>query len=221
YEFRFMDVVEPILALGVGVLAVSIAARPRGVAWAAIVAASVVLANAINVPYRLLTYDPSAADGGYAVDGMMVERLEMQTADPTQKRVGEWLRQISKPGETLAIDAAGVIPYYSQLPTLDTFGLTDRVIARQPVPVRGWVGHEKMAGRRYIRAFRPTFFIRSVSHMIERRSSCFQARRPLFDTICVKVDDFYVSFETSRPLEEFRRDLQSRGVVVIDPPESK
>src|SRR5262249_34623432 len=48
YEFRFMDVVEPILALGVGVLAVSIAARPRGVAWAAIVAASVVLANAIN-----------------------------------------------------------------------------------------------------------------------------------------------------------------------------
>jgi hypothetical protein len=135
--------------------------------------------------------------------------------------VGEWLRQISKPGETLAIDAAGVIPYYSQLPTLDTFGLTDRAVARQPVPVRGLVGHEKVASRAYIREYRPTFFISSSSQMIAGRSSCFRPGKRIFNTLCVKVDDFYVSFQISRPLEEFRRDLQSRGVVVINPPESR
>ena len=131
YEFRFMDVLQPILALSVGLLAVSVAARPKGLPWALILSASVVLASAVNVPYRLLR--PGAL---YSFDEMSVERLEIQRLYPAVKRVGEWLRQMSRPGETLAIDAAGVVPYYSQLPTLDTFGLTDRVIARQPVPVR-------------------------------------------------------------------------------------
>lgn len=57
-------------------------------------------------------------------------------------RLGELLAE-SHPGRTLAVDAAGKIPYASGLVTLDMRGLTDRHIAR--VQPRGWdtPGHNK------------------------------------------------------------------------------
>jgi hypothetical protein len=46
------------------------------------------------------------------------------------------------PGATVAVDAAGKIPYFSGLPAIDMLGLNDRHIARQPGS-RGGVGHGK------------------------------------------------------------------------------
>lgn len=50
---------------------------------------------------------------------------------------------------TLALDAVGAIAYFSELPTLDLLGLTDRHIARTPASVggRGIPGHEHGDGR--------------------------------------------------------------------------
>lgn len=61
-----------------------------------------------------------------------------------------------QPGDSvLAVDAAGKIPYFSGLPTIDMLGLTDRHIAR--VESRGeWVGHSKMDPE-YVLARRPDF----------------------------------------------------------------
>jgi hypothetical protein len=181
----------------------------------------VVLVNAINVPYRLLTFDPSDVERGglYAFDdryydGMVVERLEWARTSTPERRVGEWLYRFARPGETLAIDAAGVVPYYSRLPTLDTFGLTDRVIARQPVPVRGWVGHEKRATPEYVRQFEPTFYVPELGKMIRNRFRC--AFEP--ETICVKIDDFFFSFMTAKPVADFRDELRRRGAIVVDGP---
>lgn len=55
------------------------------------------------------------------------------------------MRENVHPGSVLAVDAAGAIPYYSGLRSIDMFGLNDRHIARVVVPRMGSgeVGHEK------------------------------------------------------------------------------
>lgn len=49
-----------------------------------------------------------------------------------------------EPGSLLAIDAAGKVPYYSNLPTLDMLGLNDRNIGQRDMPPQPFlVGHAK------------------------------------------------------------------------------
>ncbi|MBX9754736.1 MAG: hypothetical protein K2X80_08285 [Pseudomonadaceae bacterium] len=49
-----------------------------------------------------------------------------------------------EPGSLLAIDAAGKVPYYSNLPTLDMLGLNDRHIGQRDMPPQPFlVGHAK------------------------------------------------------------------------------
>jgi hypothetical protein len=59
-------------------------------------------------------------------------------------RAGEWLRLHHCPGELLAINAAGIVPYVSGMRTLDMLGLTDAHIGRRAVTLgHGAIGHEK------------------------------------------------------------------------------
>ena len=59
--------------------------------------------------------------------------------------VGEFLGRAFPPDTLIAIHSAGCIPYYSGLPTIDMWGLTDAHIARAPVPGMGvgMAGHER------------------------------------------------------------------------------
>ncbi|HEY2366632.1 MAG TPA: hypothetical protein VGH87_09610, partial [Polyangiaceae bacterium] len=74
--------------------------------------------------------------------------------------IGKELHEIAKPGETLAIGAAGAIPYYSELVTYDTLGLNDKHIARVPVkdPAHLGFGHERGDGA-YILSKKPTYLV--------------------------------------------------------------
>jgi len=54
---------------------------------------------------------------------------------------GKWLADNAPPEATLATTAAGIIPYYSGLPTIDMCGLTDRHIARHGVCTFTLPGH--------------------------------------------------------------------------------
>jgi hypothetical protein len=74
--------------------------------------------------------------------------------------IGHKLKEIARPGDTLAIGAAGAIPYYSGLVTFDTLGLNDRHIARVPVkdPARLGFGHERGDGA-YILGKKPTYLV--------------------------------------------------------------
>ncbi|HEY0782984.1 MAG TPA: hypothetical protein VGE98_11040 [Thermoanaerobaculia bacterium] len=73
-------------------------------------------------------------------------------------RLGLWLRDAVPPG-TIAVGAAGVIPYVSHLPAIDMFGLTDRHIAHLPPPrVAGTVAHEKYDPE-YVLGRRPDYLI--------------------------------------------------------------
>lgn len=65
----------------------------------------------------------------------------------TQARVtaGKWLAHNVPPGTWIAVDAAGQVPYFSGLPTIDMFGINDVHIGRMPVANlgSGTPGHEK------------------------------------------------------------------------------
>jgi arabinofuranosyltransferase len=62
-------------------------------------------------------------------------------------RAGEWLADHAKNDEIIAVDAAGIIPFKTNLVTIDMYGLNDRYIAKLPSPDegRGVAGHEKYA----------------------------------------------------------------------------
>ncbi len=51
---------------------------------------------------------------------------------------------------TLAVCAAGAIPYLSRLRTVDMFGLSDPVIAREGIPFKTQPGHERTASFRHL-----------------------------------------------------------------------
>ncbi len=52
----------------------------------------------------------------------------------------------------VAVGSVGISGYLTGLPMIDTYGLTDRTIARQPVRHRGLPGHEKRASPAYLHA---------------------------------------------------------------------
>jgi hypothetical protein len=62
-----------------------------------------------------------------------------------RKVVGDWLAERLPPTTVLAIHSAGAIPYFSGLPTIDMWGLTDAHIARASVADlgAGLAGHER------------------------------------------------------------------------------
>jgi arabinofuranosyltransferase len=49
----------------------------------------------------------------------------------------------SRPESSVAVFAAGTLPYFSRRHTVDLLGKMDRHIARQPTRTVGWVGHNK------------------------------------------------------------------------------
>ncbi|MCX6024079.1 MAG: hypothetical protein NTZ05_20575, partial [Chloroflexi bacterium] len=70
---------------------------------------------------------------------------------------GRHLAAVASPGATLATDAAGALPYFSGLPTIDRHGLNDRVVASTPAIVgSGRPGHERYNDA-YVLALRPTY----------------------------------------------------------------
>ncbi len=60
--------------------------------------------------------------------------------------VGLWLAEHYDADTRVATNAAGALPYFSRLPTLDMLGLTDRHIARVAPDRTQWTGHEKGDG---------------------------------------------------------------------------
>jgi hypothetical protein len=63
------------------------------------------------------------------------------------RMIGEWLRDNVPRQFVVAQIATGIVPYYSQLPTLDMLGVNDRHIARRDIPLGyGAAGHEKEDG---------------------------------------------------------------------------
>ena len=78
-------------------------------------------------------------------------------------QIGHWLHSHEPPGTLIALGAVGAVPYYSRLPTIDLFGLTDAHIAARDVASigSGFAGHEKGDGA-YVLSRRPALILGRV-----------------------------------------------------------
>lgn len=76
---------------------------------------------------------------------LFVSRFQAAKATRARVALGKWLRDNVPPDTFIAVDAAGQIPYYSGLRTLDMFGVNDVHTAHVKVGTmgQGVPGHEK------------------------------------------------------------------------------
>ena len=123
----------------------SIGAR-RGHLIAGLLAAAMVVGT-LNASYNIRR-DPYA---DVVQDREIVKNLT---------RIGQWLKQSSQPGDSIALYVAGAIPYYSELYTIDMLGLTDVHIAHREMPNMGYgsAGHEKRDWD-YVLSKNPTYIM--------------------------------------------------------------
>ena len=87
----------------------------------------------------------------------MVRRNDNVAVEGQRKHFGQWLHGTLEPGSLIAAGPAGAIPYYSHLPCLDMWGLTDRHIARVSASDI-WPGHTR-ADPRYVVSRRPILIV--------------------------------------------------------------
>ncbi len=78
---------------------------------------------------------------------------------------GRWLARTASPTALLAVDAAGQVPYYSGLRTVDLYGLTDATMAHARSEQMGKVmaGHDKF-NLPYVLDQRPDYFMLYHEH---------------------------------------------------------
>jgi hypothetical protein len=73
----------------------------------------------------------------------MLDNAPLRQADIRRVRVGVAIAETTSPAATIAVHAAGQIPYYSNRRTIDLLGLNDEVIARGPLAGPFYPGHDK------------------------------------------------------------------------------
>jgi len=87
-------------------------------------------------------------------------RDRIPTYTPVASELGRWLKGAARPGDRLAVTAAGAIPYYADLQTYDVLGLNDPSVAgRAPHRTAMWApGHDRYDLDRLL-ALDPTWIV--------------------------------------------------------------
>ncbi|MFQ5886300.1 MAG: hypothetical protein ACE5II_03590, partial [Anaerolineae bacterium] len=77
---------------------------------------------------------------------LFIQRFQAKEAARARVMMGRWLREHLPPDTLIAVDAAGQIPYYSEMRALDMFGVNDEHTAHMKVETmgQGTPGHEKL-----------------------------------------------------------------------------
>ena len=105
------------------------------------------IAHAVSVDKASLVI---GADRGIDSPGF----LRWYTAD--RAAIGKWFGRIAKPDDFAAVGGAGAQVWYSGIPSLDCFGLSDSYIAHKVVAGSSRPGHQKYAPLEYQLQRRPT-----------------------------------------------------------------
>jgi hypothetical protein len=92
---------------------------------------------------------------------LFLDRFDARLAGRARTTMGKWLYENANPDIYIAVDAAGQIPFYSDLRTLDLYGLNDLTIAHRQVESmgQGTPGHEKMDMNYVLFAAQPDLII--------------------------------------------------------------
>jgi arabinofuranosyltransferase len=93
--------------------------------------------------------------------------------------MGRYFDALATGDESIAVIAAGAVPYYSRLVAIDMLGLNDRTIARREVPAlgRGQAGHEKFDVD-YVLDREPTFVLIGAYETSEEPRPAAELIRP-------------------------------------------
>lgn len=131
--------------------------------------------------------------------------------------VSSLLRQAFGPRQPLiAVDAAGAVPYFSELPTLDMLGLNDRYLAlhRPEGFGRGDLGHELGDGR-YVLSRRPDLVMFCIPPGTD--AACFRSGIEMMADPAFRADYRLVIFETPPPyLLHARMRVRVEGKVGVE-----
>ena len=209
-EFRFLDVLLPstyvLAADGLSALA----SRTEKV-WLRRGATAFALA---------LVGGNVARDLGFERRGhaSVMTRAEMGSTPLPWIAVGKWLRRFAQPGEILAVEAAGAMPYYSGMQAVDMLGLNDREVARQPAALGRHIGHRKLATQEYLERRQVTFvFIAALSAATSPRQNRtgFWVRIDNEDPALFGGHALCVLLRSTLDREVVMRSLRERGAVVF------
>ncbi len=173
---RFFVAVLPLLALGAERMLHELARGGLRLRWRGIVAAMLAMASLHGVPVikpyapdsPLLMTDPNTWYFARRISPLVIAPIGVKT-----NRVAHAL--LLKQGladrgiyPVLATGGLGIIGYYSDLPCIDRRGLTDPVVARTPLYVRGRPGHEKLATQAYLDARQVRIMRQTVNKLTGR-----------------------------------------------------
>jgi arabinofuranosyltransferase len=94
----------------------------------------------------LLVFALNLASSWKGEYGIYIKDFEAGKATVARETMGKWLKTNAPRGTLIAVDAAGQVPYFSELPAVDMFGINDLHIGRMNVDTlgQGTPGHEKM-----------------------------------------------------------------------------
>jgi len=136
--------------------------RDKAQGWRAVLSA---VAVAVAVVLVLDMGWASSVEGEYA---LYIRPFNARLAGRARTTLGLWLRENVPPDTLIAVDAAGQLPFYSRLPTVDMFGINDLHTAHlTPEELRamgktmgeGIPGHEKMDLTYIVQVRRPEYII--------------------------------------------------------------
>lgn len=135
--FFYTLLADGVIAIGEWVLRALSARRPVSVGLQKITSTIVVLALIGGLFWQ------SSLKGEKA---LFLDPFDARLAGRARTTLGKWMREHLPPDTYIAVDAAGQIPFYSDLRALDLYGLNDLVIAHSQVARmgEGTPGHEKM-----------------------------------------------------------------------------
>jgi arabinofuranosyltransferase len=90
---------------------------------------------------------------------LFVDRFHVKQVGEARTAMGRWLRTNAAPNASIAVDAAGQMPYYGGHTVIDLYGLNTPAIARLPVNDIGTAvaGHEKFGLDYAIRVLKPDY----------------------------------------------------------------
>ncbi len=121
---------------------------------------------------------------------------------------GRWMKQNFVPGAVLAFSGAGVVPFYGEMPFIDTLGLTDAHIAHTAAQHlgQGMAGHERGDGR-YVLSRQPDW-IMFTGRPLSSHSPNYPGDNELFAD-----QNFHLDYEPVRVTLQYvtRRSHQKRS----------
>jgi arabinofuranosyltransferase len=185
--FRFFAFVMPILALLAAAGLTELARSERR--------ATVVLA-------LFVAFNFGQSSGGHELH----ERVVGAVVGERGKQIGLWMRAVLPADTKIAVNAAGAVPYFSRLVTIDMLGLNDAHIAHREMPSmgQGLAGHEKGDGA-YVLAQRPDYIV--FGQAWGQRAPRFVGDREIAHSPEFKRDYVYerYSIPDGQSLEVYRR----------------